>query len=120
MCRMIPNIRGMTYRDQLKSLGLLSLKARRIRYQLITLYKMHKGLIKLDFDDMFQRNNNKITRGNDCSLLTKFANNNYRLNFFTVSSIILWNRLSQADIDADSVNDFKTKLSLFFIKADIW
>ena len=45
MCRLIPEIRHLSYREQLNSLGLLSLRARRLRFQLITIFKIFKGLI---------------------------------------------------------------------------
>jgi len=42
MCRMLPNVRLFPhYRDQLAFLGLMSMEARRLRYQLITIYKMY-------------------------------------------------------------------------------
>ncbi|MEL7308788.1 MAG: reverse transcriptase family protein, partial [Pseudomonadota bacterium] len=37
-CRMIPVIRYWSYKDQLQYLGLLSLRARRLRFQLITIF----------------------------------------------------------------------------------
>jgi len=60
MCRMLPNVRLFPhYRDQLAFLGLMSMEARRLRYQLITIYKMYKGMTSLKLEDFFDRNNLK-------------------------------------------------------------
>ena len=120
MCRMIPELNGLPYQEQLEALELLSLQARRLRYQLIFLFKMHKGLIDLHFSDYFAVKQKKSLRGHSCLLMQKHANNNYRLNFFTVSSINLWNELTQGAIDAPSVNEFKCCVADLFKKKMIW
>jgi hypothetical protein len=120
MCRSIPGIRHLSYQDQLKTLGLLSLQARRLRYQLITMYKLHKGLLDIDFNDFFNFRTSGRTRGHKYHLVAKFSSNNYRSNFFTISSISLWNKLSQKDIEAPSVAAFKGRLASFFTKMGIW
>ena len=53
MCRMVPDFRTYPYHVQLRSLGLLSLQTRRIRFQLISIYKIFKGFTKINFDDYF-------------------------------------------------------------------
>ncbi len=121
MCRMLPNVRHLPhYRDQLAFLGLMSMEARRLRYQLITMYKMYKGMTSLKLEDYFDRANLKKTRGHSCTLTHKFAKNNYRLNFFTISCVKYWNMLSEEDISAPSLSQFKRRLTLFFVRLNIW
>ena len=50
-CRMCPGIQSLSYREQLSQLGLLSLKSRRLRSQLITIFKMFKGNSGIKFED---------------------------------------------------------------------
>ena len=120
MCRLIPAIRHLPYQQQLKSLGLLSLRARRLRFQLITLFKIYKGLLNISFDDFFTLRGPHRTRGHDFRIIPKFSQYNYRLHFFTVAVISYWNQLSQEDLNASSVDSFKTRLLSFFNAHDIW
>ncbi|MEL7307933.1 MAG: reverse transcriptase family protein [Pseudomonadota bacterium] len=120
MCRLIPAIRHLPYRLQLKSLGLLSLRARRLRFQLITLFKIQKGLLNINFDDFFLLHGLRGTRGHNLRIIPKFSHYNYRLHFFTVSVISFWNQLSKEDVDVSSVASFKIRLHSFFIRHDIW
>ena len=120
MCRLIPAIRHLPYQQQLKSLGLLSLRARRLRFQLITLFKIYKGLLNISFDDFFTLRGPHRTRGHDFRIIPKFSQYNYRLHFFTVAVISYWNQLSQEDLNASSVDSFKIRLLSFFNAHDIW
>ena len=120
MCRLIPDVRHFPYKVQLQSLGLLSLRARRLMLQLLTLFKIHKGMTKVNFNDFFQFLDSSRTRGHSCRILPKFSSHNYRLHFFSVSVITYWNQLSQDDINVTSVASFKNRLKLFFKRHDIW
>lgn len=120
MCRLLPEVRYLTYKNQLKVLGLLSLETRRLRFQLITIFKMRKGLIDLDLNRFFVINENRRTRGHSCHIIPKFSKNNYRLNFFTVSAITYWNTLTQEVVDSPSLSIFKIRLARFFEVNDIW
>jgi hypothetical protein len=119
MCRMLRELKGSSYQNQLKKLNILSLQARRLRNQLITIYKMRRGLINLNFRDFFHVHENRTTRGHNCHITPKFAKNNYRLYYFTVSSASLWNKFSQEDIDSPSVETFKSKITRLFGKLKI-
>ena len=59
MCRMIPELYSSyncTYSEQLNALGLFSLQAHRLRFQLISIFKIYNGFTKINFDDLFERN----------------------------------------------------------------
>ena len=117
---MVPGIRHLSYREQLEVLGLLSLEARRIRYQLICIFKLKNGVIDLIFDDYFTLIDDKRTRGHSVAIRAQYAKNNYRLNYFTVSAIKLWNQLPDRDVCAPDLNIFKVNLSNFLNKKGIW
>ena len=59
MCRMVPKVRHLSYRNQLQALSLLSLEAHRIRYQLIVIFKLQKGITDMNFGAHFTRITNK-------------------------------------------------------------
>ena len=120
MCRLIPEVRHLPYYSQLKSLGLMSLRARRLRYQLITIFKIRKGIINCNFNDFFNIRSSNKTRGHNCHIVAKHSRCNYRLHFFTVSSIALWNKFTQDEIDAASLTIFKSKITDLFDRMDIW
>jgi len=120
MCRLIPEIRDLSYKQQLKELNILSLRARRLRFQLITMFKIQKGLLNIDLKDFFDIPDFRRTRGHSYHLIPKFSSHNYRLHFFTVNVITYWNQLTNDDIEVPSVSTFKRRLSLFFNRSDIW
>jgi hypothetical protein len=120
MCNMIPAIRGKPYQEQLKLLGLFTLQSRRTRYQLISVFKLRRQITKISFKDLFTTVVNKRTRGHNCTIAPRFARNNYRLNFFTVAVIELWNKLSQEDIDSPSLIEFKNKVQIYLSSHNIW
>jgi len=120
MCRMIPELKGRSYQEQLSDLGILSLETRRLRYQLIMIYKMCKGFINMDPSELFDMKNDRRLRGHAMNIVQKHANTSNRLNFFSVSAIPIWNSLSQYDVDAPTVLAFKSRLSNFFKMKGIW
>ena len=120
MCRIIPATSFLPYRRQLHFLRLFSLQTRRVRYQLITIFKIYKGMLDLNFRDFFDVTKEERTRGNKIKIVPKFAKNNYRLNFFSNSAVGLWNKLSNDDISVDTVPQFKHRLTSFLRANDLW
>ena len=118
MCRMIPSISNMSYSVQLSSLGLLSLQSRRTYIQLTFLYKLYNGLLRADFDSFFSRCLRAAARGHDRRIIPKHSKRDFRLNFFTVSIIPLWNELPKDIIHASSLNQFKSRLRSFLIQKE--
>ena len=119
-CRMFHEIRHLSYKEQLSYLGIFSLRARRIRYQLISIFKIYNQITRVDFDTLFTLVRHKRTRGNSLAILPQFSNSNLRLNFFTVTSISLWNKLADADVNAPNLSIFKYRLKSFLNNQDIW
>ncbi|MEL7308748.1 MAG: reverse transcriptase family protein, partial [Pseudomonadota bacterium] len=122
MTKMIPNLRALTYRDRLKVLNLLSLQARRLRSQLLYVFKMRCDSSGINLTDLFTyaKIENRPTRGHAAKISLKNARNNYRLHFFTVSIIDAWNKLPESAVSASSVAHFKKELSSYFNKENIW
>ena len=119
-CNSIPSIRSLDYKDQLRVLTIFSLKARRLRYQLIFVFKIIKGFVDVNFDDYFQFSTAHSTRSHRLSLVPKFSRNNYRRFFFTVDIINFWNELSDTEINVESISNFKRSVERFFARKNIW
>ena len=67
----------------MKKLGLLSLSARRLRYRLIFLFKMFKGLIGISFSDFFVHTARPV-RISPFRIRKHLSSRNFRSMFFTL------------------------------------
>ena len=106
---MIAGIRHKSYARRLEDLNLFSLEQRRIRGQLIQVFKILKGIDKLDYSRIFSLSN-ESTRGNGLKLKVKRYNTNQYGNFFTNSIVNKWNALPARVVNTDTVEKFKKEL----------
>ena len=68
---MIPELLKMTYAERLDELNLWTLEERRVRADLIEVYKITHGLSAVKFESSFEFDSNKRTRGHSCKLTKK-------------------------------------------------
>jgi len=61
--RMIPESKALSYPERLNRLNLWTLEERRVRADLIEVYKMVRSLSTLLFEDLFELDNSRRTRG---------------------------------------------------------
>jgi ribonuclease P/MRP protein subunit RPP40 len=108
--RMIEGYWDLSYEERLEKTGLIPLEKRRVRGDLIEVFKMMKGFDNVDFNKFFKISNIKNTRGHFYKLSKQRCKGERRRNFFTQRVINYWNKLPQEVIEADSVNSFKNKL----------
>ena len=120
MCNLMGSVRSLTYKEKLSKLKLKSLQVRRVRQQLCFMFKMKRGLIDLCFENFFQENKYKRTRGNRYKLVLPKSKTKYRSNFFVCSIIKHWNSLSSSDIDVTSVKQFQNKVDNYFKRVNMW
>jgi hypothetical protein len=121
MCNLIYGKRSsINYQEKLKQAGLLSLKARRIKHDLISVYKMKNNLMDVNFDDFFVRNLFKKTRGNIFKLQVQKSRTKIRHHFFTCTVIKHWNQLKSSEINARSMNMFKKCILRYLARHNIW
>ena len=89
---MIAGLNGRTYEEKLDDLGLLSLKDRRTKLDLIQTYKILKGINRVDHDTWFSKvgvDATRLTRHTSYhnNLLSKRSRSDVRQNF---SQIVLF------------------------------
>ena len=94
---------------------MFSINYRRIRGDLIELFKIYKGIDKLDFESLFKKSLNP-KRGHHCKLVKKFAKTRLRQSFFTSRVIDLWNGLPPVIIDSSSLIEFKHNVDRYFLE----
>ena len=114
MTHILPGLRHLPYVDRLKSLGLLTLHTRRLRHDLVFVYKLLHGMVDLDASKFFTLAHDNRTRGHDLKLQVGYSRLLLRRNFFSQRIVSLWNNLPSACIDAPSLQLFKSSLRMYF------
>ena len=105
--KLVPEIAELSYGDRLYFLSLPSLKYRRIRGDLIQLYKLVHGIDNLDSSLFFRFSPVTFTRGDHFKIFVTGCSSSIRKNSFIHRTVKFWNNLKQSSKDATSVNAFK-------------
>ena len=115
--KLVPNIKRLNYQQCLSVFGLTDLKTRRMRGDLIQMYKIINKLEKIklvngvNFSDRVQGYN---LRRNSRNLHRELVKNcPSRFNFLVNRVVNVWNELPEVVIIACTINSFKSKL-------DVW
>ena len=108
--RMLPGLGGMPYEDRLRELGLFSLERRRLRGDLIEVYKMLRGIDRVDSQRLFPRAEMVATRGHRFKVWGGKYRSDVRGKFFTQRVVSEWNRLPSVVVEANSLGSFKRLL----------
>ena len=106
----IPSVAHLSYHDRLKALGLDSLELRRLRYDLVMMYKIIHNLVDLDRDALITVTSSSITRNSLLKLFKPTSLSSTRCKFLCVRSINAWNSLSEETRSAQSISRFKSSL----------
>ena len=111
--KLIPSLRNKSYNDRLKLLSLHSLETRRMRGELIEVYKILNNFDAID--GVLQLvNSNSITRSNGYKLVGKRFRSDIAKNFFANRVVNNWNALPKNVVDSPSINTFKNNLDEYF------
>ena len=112
--KMIPNLRNKPYEERLKELNLFPLTQRRLRGDLIQVFKIIKGIDNMDCSKYFTIDRSNYTRGNGCKIVGKAFNSHESKIFFFHRVVNLWNGLPREVIDCNTVETFKSRIDKFF------
>ena len=117
--KLIPSIADLTYTERLRALNLPTLQYRRLRQDLLFIYKYSQNLLSLDTNthcrscqhnsSMFIPSYSQTTRGHHLKYQI-FHHQGARNKFLTTRAIPTWNRLSIKTINSTSINMFKKSL----------
>ena len=108
--RMVPGLKHLPYEQRLIQLRLWTLEERRVRADLIEVYKMVNGMSGIRFDSFFEYDPNGRTRGHSKKLRKKRFNTDLRKHFFTDRIINIWNALDDRTVTSATLNSFKNGL----------
>ena len=110
--RLINDCKNFNYENRLKYTGLPklpSLGERRVRGDLIEVFKVLKGFSKVNSSTWFELSNNNRTRGHRFKLTKSRSRVNIRKNFFSQRVVNTWNSLPSEVVEAESINAFKNR-----------
>ena len=113
---MIPELRHLPYEERLKRLNLITLEQRRLRGDLIEVFKLVKGFEDMDYKKLFKIHDINITRGHSYKFFTPHARLDVRKQFFSIRVIKHWNRLPDKAVNAESINCFKKEIDQYIKK----
>ena len=112
--KLVSEITHLSYPNRLKFLGLHTLEYRRLRADLIQVYKILTKKDDVDPEMFFQIRGNERTRGHKFKLNKQRSNTNIRKHFFTNRIVDSWNALPSDVVEVETVLNFKTKIESFY------
>ena len=107
--KLIPKLKNLPYEERLKKLKLPSLKYRRMRGDMINVYKILNN--EKSDNKMLKLNTSKYqTRGHDKKLQKMSFKCNLRKSSFSLRVTNIWNSLNKSVTNASSIDQFKKLL----------
>lgn len=106
----IKGLFNKTYLERLEYCSLESLELRRIKTDVMLVYKMMHKMVDLSFDDYFKYAPVVGTRGNSLKLYPSLATKVVTFNYFGNRVVNYWNALPEVVVTAPSLAVFKKKL----------
>lgn len=118
--RMITEIKHFSYQQRLFKTGLMSLETRRIRADLIEVWKILHGFEGLIPEDFFILSSTTATstrtRGHSLRIYKPYSRLDIRKYFFSQRIIEDWNYLPAEVVESGTLNTFKSKLEPYLKK----
>ena len=109
--KQVPGLRSLSYPDRLRRLKLPTLVFRRLRGDMVEVYKsLHHVYDRRTSRGTLNLVNNTRTRGHSLKLQKPRARRNVRLNCFGHRVVNDWNQLPEEVVSAPSLNTFKNRL----------
>ena len=110
--KMVTGLRNTCYEDRLRTLNMPTLAHRRLRGDLIIMYKLAHGYIKSSISVPYSTN--KSLRGHPLKLETGRFNTKGRRHFLCNRVVNVWNSLPAETVMATSINSFKNNFDKYW------
>jgi len=98
------------YDERLNICELQSLKDRRIRGDMIEIFKMINGRYKINIEDMIKPYSGRILRGHNKKIKREKFKTDLRASYFTVRASSKWNELGSGIVNAKDLLEFKKEI----------
>jgi len=112
--KLIKGLKKLSYEERLRKLRLPTLKYRRIRGDMIEVYKVISGKYDSSVSMQIPTNVESLTRGNKYKLIKDSFRLDIRKYSFSARIVNIWNSLPNQVVDVNTVNLFKTRLDKFW------
>jgi len=109
--RLTTSDKSLSYHDGLQKFGLTTLKTRRLRGDLIEVFKMFKGFDNITLNDFFKLSSTTL-RGHTLKIYKPQVHLGVRNFFFTVRIIDVWNSLPISLINCETIATLKNILTV--------
>lgn len=118
--KMVKGCKRLSYSERLRFLEIPTLKFRRIRGDMIEVFKILNGFYDNSVAPVLLRNHDTRTRGNDLKLVHSRSRLDIRKYNFSSRIVGLWNMLPNWVVLSESVNSFKNNLDKFWLPQDLY
>ena len=110
--KMIVNFTNLPYEERLLRLKLTTLETRRLRGDLIEVFKILKGFDNISYNDFFALSNTQL-RGHSLKLFKSRFNTKCGKFLFSNRIIDEWNLLPEEIISCSTLDSFKNRIDLY-------
>jgi ribonuclease P/MRP protein subunit RPP40 len=108
---MVMEVKTMDYLERLEELDLTTLETRRLKGDLIQIYKIFNGIDRVMLRKYPRKVIKSITRSHNQQITREiFKNCSLRKNFLFNRNATTWNNLPKSVVSSISVNSFKANL----------
>ena len=109
----LPSTKNLPYEVRLRKLGLPTLKYRRLRQDMIQVYKITHSP-EVARTSLLEINTTSQTRGHSLKLTKKRALTNMQLHSFSHRVVDVWNALPHWVVNSVSLNAFKSNINMLW------
>ena len=123
--KLVPELRELTYKERLIKLKLPTLAYRRLRGDMIEVYKLTQGKYDPDVSDLLCKQEDVVpeaagrTRGHSQKLYKRKHRLEVRKHNFTFRVVDPWNSLPESVVSAPSLASFERRLDKFWSRQEI-
>ena len=117
--KLLPELRDLPYESRLRNLKLPTLAYRRLRGDMIEMYKLMEGIYDNSLPTLIQTSSTNTTRGHSKKIFHKRSNKTIRQRFLTLRAATAWNQLSESTISAPDLIKFEKRLDKEWQDQDI-
>lgn len=111
--KQVPGLSELTYEERLRELKLPTLAYRRLRGDLIEVYKIVSNKYDPAVSTLFDKNLNQATRGHKYKLYKKRPRLDVRKYSFCFRVVDIWNKLPKEVVEVRTVHSFERRLDKF-------